>query len=465
MRATRPLLLVGDALLDRDLHGDVSRLAPEGPVPVVDEMEQQVRPGGAGLAAALAAADGRDVILVTALSDDAAGRELAHILEECGVAVIDLGLEGSTPEKIRVRSDGRTLLRLDRGNGAGHIGPVGDHALRALGAASAVLVADYGRGMTAQPTLRKALADLAPRLPVVWDPHPRSGDPVPGMRLCTPNAAEAARFEPDVLGDSLPAHTERGRRLVRRWDAGGVVLTLGSKGALLVGAEGPPVMAPPSLTGSGDVCGAGDRFASALAGLLADGVPAAEAVSAAVNAAADYVARGGAAAVRLGRPEPFVAQTRTPTQEALRLVAAVRARGGTVVATGGCFDLLHAGHVAVLQQARALGDCLVVCLNSDASTRRLKGQGRPLNHEEDRAAVLAALGCVDAVVTFDEDTPEQILQRLRPDIFAKGADYAVAHLPEEPLLRSWGGQVVLLPYLEGRSTTSLVRQAAASPTR
>jgi rfaE bifunctional protein nucleotidyltransferase chain/domain len=131
-----------------------------------------------------------------------------------------------------------------------------------------------------------------------------------------------------------------------------------------------------------------------------------------------------------------------------------------VVATGGCFDLLHAGHVRFLRQARALGDCLIVCLNNDASVRRLKGPGRPLVPEDDRAAVLSALDCVDAVVVFDEDTPEAILSRLKPDIFAKGGDYAVADLPEAELVKSWGGQTVLLPYLEGRSTTLLVSEAA-----
>src|SRR4029450_5230945 len=163
-----------------------------------------------------------------------------------------------------------------------------------------------------------------------------------------------------------------------------------------------------------------------------------------------------------------------PIDRALRLTDAVRARGGTVVATGGCFDLLHAGHVATLRAARALGDCLVVCLNSDDSVRRLKGPGRPLVPEADRVAVLEALGCVDVVVPFDERTPEAVLQRLRPGGFAKGGDYALGGLPGAALLSSWGGQAVVLPYLEGRSTTQLMKEvvrrdshsrAAAGPPR
>ena len=143
---------------------------------------------------------------------------------------------------------------------------------------------------------------------------------------------------------------------------------------------------------------------------------------------------------------------------ALGMIGAVRAGGGTVVATGGCFDLLHAGHVATLRAARGLGDCLVVCLNSDDSVRRLKGLERPLVPEVDRVAVLEALGCVDAVVPFDERTPEAVLQRLRPDVFAKGGDYALTDLPEAALLATWGGQAVVLPYLEGRSTTQLMKE-------
>jgi D-beta-D-heptose 7-phosphate kinase / D-beta-D-heptose 1-phosphate adenosyltransferase len=138
----------------------------------------------------------------------------------------------------------------------------------------------------------------------------------------------------------------------------------------------------------------------------------------------------------------------------------VRARGGTVVATGGCFDLLHPGHVHTLQAARALGDCLVVCLNSDASVARLKGPGRPVVGEADRAAVLAALGCVDAVAVFDQDTPVELLRRLRPDVWVKGGDYAATELPEAKVLASWGGRAVILPFVEGRSTTRLIEEAA-----
>ncbi|HLZ38538.1 MAG TPA: D-glycero-beta-D-manno-heptose 1-phosphate adenylyltransferase [Mycobacteriales bacterium] len=471
------LVVVGDALLDRDLVGRVDRLAPDAPVPVVDDLSQHARPGGAGLAALLAAADGREVVLVTALGGDEAGLELRALLDRAGIAVVDLGLHGPTPQKLRVRCDDRSLLRLDAGGREpARVGGATAQAIAALRRAAAVLVADYGRGVAADERLRSALTRLPHRTPVVWDPHVRGPQPVSRITLATPNAAEARALagEPPgvVAGEGLAAVTARARELRERWSATGVSVTLGARGALLVGGDGYPLVVPAPPVLALDACGAGDRFASAAAGLLADGALPSEAVAGAVAAASAFVAAGGAAAVRVERaraaPPPAatggvtgaVAGGRRPVPTPAEVVTAARAAGGTVVATGGCFDLLHAGHVALLEAARRLGDCLVVCLNSDASVRRLKGPGRPLTPEPDRAAVLRALGCVDTVVVFDEDTPEAVLERIQPDIWAKGGDYAVGDLPEARILRRWGGQTVILPYLQGRSTTALMKEAA-----
>jgi D-beta-D-heptose 7-phosphate kinase / D-beta-D-heptose 1-phosphate adenosyltransferase len=445
------LVVIGDALLDRDVVGLVERLAPDAPVPVLDEVEQRVRPGGAALAAVLAARAGRPVTLITALADDAGGSELRGALDRAGVELVDLGLGGSTPEKIRLRHGGRSLLRLDRGGGGG-VGPASAAARAAVGWASAVLVSDYGRGLAAEPGIREALGSLPTSPPVVWDPHPRGPAPPPAVTVGTPNQAELARAMPEPAGPGLDLLIERADALRARWETTALCVTRGADGALLVRPGAEPLAVPAEIVEGADPCGAGDRFASGLAGVLADGGSLEDAVREAVASATRFVAAGGAGAALDG------AGAERGSRETSGLEA-MRSRGGTVVATGGCFDLLHAGHVRTLEAARRLGDCLVVCLNSDASVRRLKGPGRPLVPERDRASVLEALACVDAVRVFDEDTPERVLDEIRPNIWVKGGDYDEADLPEARAVRRWGGRVVILPLVEGRSTTRLIEEA------
>jgi rfaE bifunctional protein nucleotidyltransferase chain/domain/rfaE bifunctional protein kinase chain/domain len=450
-------VVVGDALLDVDLVGSSTRLAPDAPVPVIDDVDTRERPGGAALAAVIAAATaGREVVLVTPLaSDDGAARLRALLANR--VTVLPVPAAGATAVKRRVRIGDHAVARLDSGDASSRPGALPAPAADAIRRAAAVLVADYGRGTTAATDVRTALAEASG--PVVWDPHPRGADPVPNARLVTPNSSEAARVAAaagvDVEGDGLAAVGARAEALIRLWGVGAVAVTLGARGALLSYGEGAPLVVP-AVPVSGDPCGAGDAFAAAVAVALADGSVTGEAVSAAVAAASAFVARGGASAW----DEGSVAAS-PPAAGLDALLARVRSTGGTVVATGGCFDLLHAGHVATLRAARGLGDCLVVCINSDDSVRRLKGPSRPLVTAADRARVLEALEFVDAVVVFDEDTPAEVLDRLRPDVWAKGGDYAGADLPEAAVLRRWGGQAVVLPYLDGHSTTALVERSQA----
>lgn len=463
-----PLLVVGDALLDHDLTGRAERLAPDAPVPVVRDVRRLTRPGGAALAACLAASDGWNVTLVTALGDDTSSDVLRQLLDG-RVELIPLPLTGGLSTKTRVLVDGRPLLRLDDGDGRARAAT--EVTCQTVAAASAVLVADYGQGSA--DVLRDALAEAAARVPVVWDPHPRGEPPVPGVRIVTPSATEARAFAGRL--DSAPAVVDENElrtaaqdagTLVEAWRAASVAVTLGGRGALL-SHGGTPLMVPSPVTVQGDACGAGDRFSATAAGFLADGELTETAVRAAVHSATRYVAEGGVRALGTGTApaeSPFRAARREPTEDALCTAARVRAAGGTVVAAGGCFDLLHAGHVALLQAARRTGDCLIVCVNSDESVRRNKGSGRPLVPVADRIRVLRALECVDTVAVFDEDTPERLLAELRPHIWAKGGDYARTPMPETSLVAGWGGQVVLFPYLDGRSTTGIAERAAHAPT-
>ncbi|SFE05377.1 D-glycero-beta-D-manno-heptose 1-phosphate adenylyltransferase [Blastococcus tunisiensis] len=453
-RNSAPLVVVGDALLDVDLVGTASRLTPDAPVPVVEDVETRERPGGAALAAVIAAAaTSREVVLVAPIDSDEGAARLRALLSG-RVRLLAIPSSGGTAVKQRVRVGDHSVVRLDSGSPAATLGALPAEAAAAIRDAAAVLVADYGRGTTAAADVRTALAGA--RGPVVWDPHPRGADPVQNARLVTPNGAEAARVVADVTGSGLAAVGARAEGLIRRWGVGAVAITLGARGALLSYGEGAPMVVPAVPVSGGDPCGAGDSFAAAAALALADGAVTGEAVAAAVAAASAFVAAGGASSWDAETHPPADVAAETSVEAVL---ARVRASGGTVVATGGCFDLLHPGHVATLRAARGLGDCLVVCINSDDSVRRLKGPTRPLVTAADRARVLEALEFVDAVVVFDEDTPAEVLDRLRPDVWAKGGDYAGADLPEAAVLRTWGGQAVVLPYLDGHSTTALVARS------
>ncbi|MGY1435799.1 D-glycero-beta-D-manno-heptose 1-phosphate adenylyltransferase [Streptomyces reniochalinae] len=479
MPRNRPLVVVGDTLLDTDVEGQASRLAPDAPAPVLDVSEEHSRPGGAGLAAVLATAfPGPDaerprVVLVTALGTSRSDQLVRDLLAP-HVEVLELPLRGSVPVKTRLCAEGRPLLRVDRGGGT--VGPVTDEVRAALAGAHTVLVADYGRGVAAR--LRAELAVLAGHTQVVWDPHPRGEPPVPGARLVTPNAAEATALcadpHPDADGEGLHGHGRRGAALATAWRSAAVTVTLGRRGAVLARpGDEAPLYFPPLQEADGDPCGAGDCFAATAARALAEGALPEEATQEAVRQSGAFVAAGGVRNPRLwggvpggapsasAAPPPVRAADRSLT-DARALAASVRARGGTVVATGGCFDLLHAGHVGMLQNARRTGDCLIVCLNSDVSVRRLKGEGRPITPEADRISVLAGLDCVDAVAVFDEHTPELLLRDLRPHVWVKGGDYGTERLPEAGTLEEWGGRVLLLPYLDGRSTTALARRAGRS---
>jgi rfaE bifunctional protein nucleotidyltransferase chain/domain len=292
---------------------------------------------------------------------------------------------------------------------------------------------------------------VARRVPVVWDPHPRGAQPLAGVTVVTPNLAEArAAATVDVTGSGVGAALALGADLVARWDVRAVAVTLGGRGAVVRHRHGACSAAPAPVVSETDPCGAGDHFAGGVAARLATGATVDEAVADAVAGAAEFVARGGGAAVRrVGEAwcQPSGARApRVPITDldaARALVARVRSGGGTVVATGGVFDPLHRGQAESLAAARALGDCLLVLVNSDASVRRRTRGSAPL---ADRVAALTALDGVDGVVPFEAADPRAVLDALRPDLWVKGGDHDPADLPETPLVRSWGGEVVVVPY-------------------
>jgi D-beta-D-heptose 7-phosphate kinase / D-beta-D-heptose 1-phosphate adenosyltransferase len=455
------IVVVGDVILDVDMAGEATRLSPDAPVPVVDVSGIRRRAGGAGLVARMLAEDGWPVTLVTVLADDDAGRHVEAAL--AGVRVV-AGPSGSpTPVKTRVRAGNHAVVRIDEDCGRPMAPDVTPAMLRAVAKARAIIVADYGRGLTANPQLRELLERLAEDVPVVWDPHPSGASPIAGVAVVTPNLSEAhqaAGTRP--AGPSGPAAADGAGEvagiLLDAWHSRAVLVTTGERGATLLLERDRiprPILAP--KVEAADPCGAGDRLAASVAVHLVEGRDLEDAAVLAVHEAAEFLAAGGVASLPDRRGRGKVSHR---PAEPLLLVRRVRENGGKVVATGGCFDLLHAGHVRSLIAARELGDCLVVCLNSDASVRRLKGDERPIMSQQDRAELLLALECVDGVMIFDEDTPEAVLDRLHPDIWAKGGDYKGERLPEADLVESWGGRCVTVPYHPARSSSALAEALA-----
>ncbi|NUT72986.1 PfkB family carbohydrate kinase [Pseudarthrobacter sp. C4D7] len=456
------IVVVGDVMLDVDLSGEATRLSPDAPVPVVDISGVRRRAGGAGLVARMLVRDGWPVTLVTVLGGDDAGTQLRTHL--AGVQLVAGRSGHPSPVKTRVRAGAHPVVRFDQGCDKPPVPEASPAMLRAVETAGVIIVADYGRGLAANPQLRELLGRLAGSVPIVWDPHPSGPEPVPGVAVVTPNIAEATKAA--QAAGNVPGSVDGiAQLLLERWRSQAVLVTRGGDGAVLLqhGAASRTVPAP--RVEAGDPCGAGDRLAASLAVHLLAGRDLPEAAALAVHEAADFLAAGGVAALpdidgtdaapANAGPEPG-----RRTTEPLLLARSVRGSGGTVVATGGCFDLIHAGHIRSLAAARELGDCLIVCLNSDDSVRRLKGPQRPILGQHDRAELLLAMECVDAVMVFDEDTPEAALDRLRPDIWVKGGDYKGARLPEADLVERWGGRCLTVPFHPARSTTGLAAALA-----
>lgn len=292
---TGPVVVLGDALLDCDIDGRVSRYCPDGSAPVFDVAAVRERPGGAGLAAVLAAQAGADVVFVAPVSDDSSGDRLAELIG-AHVDLVRLSSEGRTPTKTRVRTPSQHVVRVDDGGPCTARGALPAHITRLLADAGAVLVSDYGQGFVSAEPVRRELEAVAGRVPVVWDPHPRGGPVGLGATLVTPNEEEALRLAGAKQTDSRDMRLVHAvaDRLVRHWQAGGVAVTLGGRGAFLSFGSGAPMLAPAKQVHERDSCGAGDCFAANVAVTLARGKAPSDAVVAGVAAASEFVGRGGA---------------------------------------------------------------------------------------------------------------------------------------------------------------------------
>ena len=458
------VLVAGDVMLDRYWHGPTGRISPEAPVPVVRVTELEDRPGGAANVALNMAALGARAELVGLTGQD----EAAGILEQrLGAADVlcDFQKVAGLPTitKLRVISRQQQLLRLDFEESFHDQDPApfAEKVKARLAGCGALVLSDYAKGALRDCPGLIALAREA-GVPVLVDPKGSDFSRYRGATLLTPNLAE---FEA-VVGPVPDEKTllEKGQALMAELDLGALLITRSEKGMTLLRAGQTELHLPAHAREVFDVTGAGDTVISTLAVSLAAGADLAEAVVLANIAAGIVVGKLGTAVVSAPELRRAVHQAGGPGRGAMteeQLLIAIedaRAQGEKIVFTNGCFDIIHAGHVGYLDSARRLGDRLVLAVNSDDSIRRLKGPGRPINSLERRMAVLAALEAVDYVVAFDTDTPEPLLEKVRPDILVKGGDYSVDQVVGADIVKRHGGRVEVLDFVENISTTHIVQK-------
>ena len=460
----RSVLVTGDVMLDRFVDGKVSRLSPEAPVPVLEFARESVMPGGAANVACNLSGLGCDVRLLSISGDDPAGRTLAQILgSNLSVdfhQIIDP--ERPTTTKTRFRADGQQMLRVDeelttpvsKATAEQLVATFSD-AVRSV---QLVILSDYAKGAI-PPSVMRQVIDLARKAgkPVVTDPKLADFSIYSGSTMLTPNLGEltaAAGLESEKLEDIAAAATG----MARQHDIKSILVTLSARGMLLVNADGDWTHDPAKSLEVFDVSGAGDTVIATVGAALAGGISAAEAVRLANIAAGVVVTKSGTAAAC---PGEIIAMAGAipPRLEQHRLAALCedwRKDGHRIGFANGCFDLLHPGHLHLLKTAASSCDKLVVGLNSDESVRRLKGETRPTQSGDQRAAVLSQLPFVDGVAIFEEDTPLQLVETLQPDLIFKGGDYTAETVVGAEIAAARGGDVVIVPTLGSHSSSAII---------
>ncbi|GLU39489.1 bifunctional D-glycero-beta-D-manno-heptose-7-phosphate kinase/D-glycero-beta-D-manno-heptose 1-phosphate adenylyltransferase HldE [Pseudomonas citronellolis] len=458
-----PVLVVGDVMLDRYWHGATSRISPEAPVPVVRVEQHEDRPGGAANVALNLAALGAPAFLVGVTGEDEAAASLADSLGAVGVTTRFQRIAGQpTIVKLRVMSRHQQLLRVDFEEPFRTDAEALARETEALLDQVRVLVlSDYGKGALKN---HQALIQAARQrnIPVLADPKGKDFSIYRGASLITPNLSE---FEA-IVGRCQDENelVAKGLKLLGDLDLGALLVTRGEHGMTLLRPGHPALHLPARAREVFDVTGAGDTVISTLAGALAAGEDLPQAVALANLAAGIVVGKLGTAAISAPELRRAVQREQGSERGVLGLeqlllaIEDARAHGEKIVFTNGCFDILHAGHVSYLEQARAQGDRLIVAVNDDASVCRLKGPGRPINSVDRRMAVLAGLGAVDWVVSFSEDTPERLLAQVRPDVLVKGGDYSVDQVVGADIVAGYGGEVRVLGLVPNSSTTAIVEK-------
>jgi D-beta-D-heptose 7-phosphate kinase/D-beta-D-heptose 1-phosphate adenosyltransferase len=462
------LLCLGDVMLDRFVHGRVERISPEAPIPVLSIAGEWETPGGGANVARNAAALGAHAELVGVVGDDDAGERLTRLLAENGISADLLVQPGErTTVKTRFLSGGHQLLRVDRDSREIDLATAMRLlalAEKSLGDVDAVVLSDYGKGVLSRELLEQVIARArAANRFIAVDPRGSDWSRYRGADLLTPNRRELAIAAGHALADR-DAVAPAARRLREVHCLGALLVTLSEQGMLLVTAD-ETMHLPAMAREVADVTGAGDTVIAAVAAAVAADASLHEAAGLANVAAGIVVSKLGTA---IAQPGEIAAASDAHIERhklvslphALERIRRWRLQGQRIGFTNGCFDLLHPGHAGLLAFARAACDRLVVGLNDDASVRRLKGPGRPVQGLASRAAVLGAMTGVDLVLTFSEDTPLPLIEAIRPDLLVKGADYTEQQVVGADFVRSYGGKVQLAPLQPGHSTSATVRRIA-----
>jgi D-beta-D-heptose 7-phosphate kinase/D-beta-D-heptose 1-phosphate adenosyltransferase len=458
------ILVVGDVMLDRYWSGQAARISPEAPVPVVKVKGSEERIGGAGNVALNIAKLGGRVTLLAVVGDDPEGERVCSLLEAEGV-VCDfvVAREARSICKLRIMAQHQQLLRLDFEDTpiAFDGSQMSSKLQRHLSEHDVVVFSDYGKGTLAEVTDHIAAAKQA-GLKVLVDPKGVDYQRYRQADVITPNLSEfsavvgACTSEGEIL--------DKGRELLQRCKVQNLLLTRGEAGMTLI-QEAETHSLPAQAKDVFDVTGAGDTVIGVMALGVALDLPLREAMYLANLAGGIVVGKLGTSTVSVEELSRALHGDRgsqygiVSEDELMHIVARAKAHNEKIIMTNGCFDLLHAGHVTYLEQARALGDRLIVAVNSDASVRQLKGESRPINGLKERMTVLSALACVDWVVAFEEETPERLYCRLLPDVLVKGGDYTPDQVAGGDCVVKAGGEVKILQFVEGQSTTSMINKA------
>lgn len=459
------ILVIGDVILDRYVHGETTRISPEAPVPVVLVKKTEERPGGAGNVALNIAQLGMRVSLVGVTGDDFAASTLERELVNAGVScTFSRQKDFPTITKLRVISQHQQLLRLDYETPSGQVDSAGLFELFKLNLeqASVVVLSDYAKGSLAN--VEKFISEsIKHGKTVLVDPKGSDFSRYKGASLLTPNLKE---FE-SVVGNcrNMDVLVKEGRNLCSTLSLEAVLVTRGENGMILIPAVEDATHLAAEALEVFDVTGAGDTVIATMAAALASGHDFKQATRLANRAAGLVVAKLGAASVTVeelnnSHNASFNIKSGILSESDLPdLTKQIKARDETIVLTNGCFDIIHAGHVNYLRQARAYGDHLIVAVNDDASVQRLKGKGRPVNSLSHRMTVLSALESVDWVIPFTEDTPERLISVIKPDVLVKGGDYKEDEIAGAKFVRKHGGEVKIIPFVNDCSTSRIIDKA------